>query len=74
MVLVKMLKVKNQKRLQETNKQLIDIRKVELDYYYNFFRTFGDVGALLTGFLFGTITQILGEVGILIICILDFLQ
>jgi hypothetical protein len=59
---VTMLKVKKQKQLQDTNRQLIEIRKIELSYYYNFFTTFGDVGALLTGFLFGTITQILGEV------------
>jgi len=57
-----MLMVKKQKQLQDINTQLIEIRKLELRYYYNFFLTFGDVGALLTGFLFGTITQILGEV------------
>lgn len=56
-----MLKVQKQLQLQETNVQLIEIRRMELNYYYNYFTVFGDVGALLTGFLFGTLTQILGE-------------
>ena len=48
-----MYKVKTAKLLQETNVQLVGIRRTEMQYYTNYFRTFGGVGAMIAGFLFG---------------------
>lgn len=53
-----MYKVKQAKLLQETNVQLVGIRQTEMEYYTNYFRTFGGVGAMIAGFLFGRLVFI----------------
>ena len=56
-----MLKAKQQVLAQTTNTRLIDIRRLELRYFTNYFNTFGSNATLFCGFLFGSVTQVLAK-------------
>lgn len=54
-----MLKANQQFVLQSANQQLLAIRQNEIDYYSNYFGTFGFISALLVGFTISSLTQVL---------------
>lgn len=52
-----MLHAQQRALLQQTNQGIIDIRNFELNYYTNFYATFGGQAALIGGFVYSAVTQ-----------------